>query len=655
MPSNNEMTVLPQFDLHFSPAPTEEVLPDDGAEAERIIEAERDKAKSLLEKELRIELQTAGESSGDEIRVAMIGGNEQYYRSVLTRLKGQYPDVTFVKYIVAGGKNAFYAIDSLKPDILLVYYRSSLQTAIQLYDAIQTQSDSNGVPYRKKYEKMRMVVIAPDDFHYVMELQAKGIQFIILENDPRLHTVDTENLMSLIHEAYADISAPTVEMALQGRENTYAAHTATRQTPQIPVRGVGGGYVTDDVPTMPHKIIGVYSATGGSGKTMFATNLASILAKYSSESGSDYRVCLLEYNLACKNVDLFFNIKTTKSIAKLAQDTSTFYKSSTGIAEVEPRQMIPLINKYIEHMPDTGLDILAGITVPLEIDRIGKNFTNCLFPALREMYDVVIVDMSTDIAKTPMLEALNETDEFYYLMPMDVPSIRNTKVLIKFLTGMFKKSQEEIKVILNKVNPENEEFGVDQVYAVLASDNCVPEGTIPYDEQAVLSSINKGKPIALSDPENPVSKAIFSIALGINPRLNMEMVEDEQESKQKTGVRGKLFKKKNKEEKEEKPKLPARHKEGKKKSFLSLPRRKEKEEGIDMVDVKECMPADSVAELPKLNFVLKGQEEETEEEPPKKKGFIARLLGFGEKKKKKPQKQKKSQGRSRLSLRDRKK
>ena len=74
-----------------------------------------------------------------------------------------------------------------------------------------------------------------------------------------------------------------------------------------------------------------------------------------------------------------------------------------------------------------------------------------------------------------------------------------------------------------------------------------------------------------------------------------------------------------------------------------------------MVDVKECMPADSVAELPKLNFVLKGQEEETEEEPPKKKGFIARLLGFGEKKKKKPQKQKKSQGRSRLSLRDRKK
>ena len=242
----------------------------------------------------------------------------------------------------------------------------------------------------------------------------------------------------------------------------------------------------------------------------------------------------------CRNIDIFLNLKfppqSKKSITSIAQDAHALYYNKNEESIVAgPREMIPLISRYTEHIPSIGLDVIPGISVPLEIDNISAGFSSALFTDLRQMYDVVIVDLSADVAKMAMLETMNEVDDFYYIMPMDVPSIRNARVLIRFLAGYFKKTPEEIKVIMNKVDPENEQFGIDQVTNILiqkGQENCTPEGTIPFVEKDVTKSINDGTPIAMSDPKHPVSQAIFSIALGINPQLNMSVLEDDQEEKE---------------------------------------------------------------------------------------------------------------------------
>ena len=663
---------IPDIGLEMAETPPE--LNEEKAK-ENILKREEKKAYALLEEEIAKGQQVANnvQEPINNIKVVMIGGNEQYYKTVLAGLKEQYKDIDFIKYINVGGKNAFYTIDSLNPDIVFMYYNASIQNAIAFNDAVQTEIDDSGVPYSKKYADKRLVVLAPNDFKYEMELREKGINYYVTENNTRNHTVDIPKLVSVIRNAYNNI-----QECKEQRIAAEQAHLKTIEAPvepvmEVPVSAPASVPVTEaekfaqqqgntnfkeqaaKMPLIrqhreatvmpqeiaPHEIIGVYSATGGAGLTTFATNLASVLAKYSNiDQNSDYRVCLLEYNLVCQNIELFFNIRTDKNIAVMAKEVSDlYYDENEGIIKCPPEQMAPIISRYVYKEERTGLDIISGIQVPLEIDRLRKGFTNCLFNALREMYDVVIVDMSADIAKTPMLEAFNNTDKFYYIMPMDVPSIRNTRVLLKFLTGMFKKSADSIKIILNKVNVDNEEFGVDQVYKALASDNCVPEGTIPDLEHDVRSSINRGYPLVLEYPEHPISQAILSIAVGINPMINAGDVEQahlEETEKKSSGLLGKLFGGKKKDSTEQKKKKTSGGLFGKKKKAEEIPAEapaaeiKElaapKKKGVfGGFGKKKQKPEDVLPDIP---------DEVVAEEEPKKKGLLGKL--FGNKKKSKP-------------------
>ena len=657
--------------INLEVAEEQESLNEEKA-TENILKRQEQQAMALLEEEIAKGQQLVSKPA-EPIKVMMIGGNEQYYKTTLANLNVQYPDVSFIKYFNVGGKNAFYTIDSLNPDIIFMYYNASIQNALAFHEAVATEIDDNGVPYAKKYADKRLVVLAPNDFRYEMELREKGINYYITENNSRTHTVEIPKLIEIIRHAYQNI-----EEAREMRERALVSHAAPAYSAQpemvqaqpteaeqymqkheevnyneqvnaMPIRKHREvGIKPQEI--APHEIIGVYSATGGAGITTFATNLAAILAKYSNiDKQNDYRVCLLEYNLVCRNIDLFFNIKNDdKTVANLAKEVGDLYTDeSDGRVKCTPEQMAPIISRYIYKHEETGLDILSGISIPLEIDRLRKGFTNCLFNTLREMYDVVIVDMSADIAKTPMLEAFNNTDKFYYVMPMDVPSIRNTRVLVRFLTGMFKKPADSIKIILNKVNLDNEEFGVDQVYKALASDNCVPEGTIPDLEHDVRSSINRGIPLALENIEHPISQALFSIAVGINPMLNageLEQVVAEEEEKKKAsgGLFGKLFKSKSKEDKKDKE--PKKKKAsgglfGKKKAkveesemveeeTIKAPAKTKKSFGFGKK--KRAVEEESLPALP---------DEEMMEEPvekPEKKGLFAKFFGGKKKADKKP-------------------
>ena len=577
------------------------------------------------------------------ITAVCIGGNEQYYKTVLAPLSQAHPNIKFLKYIPVGGRNAFYTIDTMNPDIIVINHNTQLQSAIQFHEAISKDSDDNGVPYAEKFRDKRIVVIAPNDFNYEMELRARNIGFFVKEINPKTHAVNIDELVTVIEAAYDDIEASKnapVTAPMQGQQQALSPRALYQQQQEAALAAAQA--------MSAKQVIGVYSASGGAGKTMFATNMAAILAKYSNQDGgNNYRVCLVEYNLVCQNIDLFFNIKSDKNIGLLAQEVASNYiNQETGKIEIEPAEMRPMISQYVYKEANTGLDILLGISVPLENDRIKKGFSECLFRTLREMYDVVIVDMSADIAKQSVLETFKSFDCIYYIMPMEVTAIRNTKVLFKFLTGLFKFAPEDIKVIINKVDADNEEFGVDQVYKALAAEKCVPEGTIPNDEREVLSSINRGAPLAIEAIEHPVAQAIYSIALGINPMISNEIGLEEEPEKKKSGLLG-LFGGKKKENSEKKPSFRSKKEKSEKKPFaLKMRNSKDAPKETPKVssqnppippeleDDYENEPMGAPAEMPEYTRV-KGLDE-AEEEKPKKQGFLAKLFAsFGSKKKKK--------------------
>ena len=750
------------------------------------------------------------------IKIICIGGSEQYYKSILTAIPekmdmetGQkpYQDIQFVKYTPTGGKNTLYVIDTVNPDIILMYHNTQLQSAIQFHQSILNGFDDKGVPYRDKYLDKRLIVISPKDISSEMNMRNAGIKFFVRETNPKTHAVDINDLVMTIRAAYNDILAKkerrekrslgnsiltkkrtTIQNPIVQKENVLGEaiqqvqmqaqvqgqnptqtqeancmNTMTEESITIPsteptqeeetsnsvdTKQNDAPDLGDDVPTitletasdseddenkdstkaqqnhpmMPpvapanptpiysnaetnetpsttptpapspapvtttapvltptatvahpqsvvpsqsfvqsnsapviteppetSKIIAVYSATGGSGKTMFATNLASILSKYSNLEDAtqlQYRVALIESNFTCSVLDLFYDFKFSNNIGKLAQEVSA-YLSDDGQINIPEEKMQPLISQYMYHEPNSHIDIMLGIETPLEIDRIGSGFMYCLLNTLRNMYDVVILDMGSDLSKHPALETFNEADEIYYIMPMDIPSIRNTKTLSSFFTGFFKFSNENVKIILNKVETDNEYFGVEDIYNIMGKENFIPEGTIPYMHKEVADSITRGIPIVMEDINNPVSQAIFSIAAGVNHMLTNVEVETEgkTEKEEKKGIFGGLFggKKKNKETEKSSKKEEKKSSKSSALNSSSSSSKSQKSSGSWLFGKKNAsqshseskskpkkpnLPANHVVEedvedlyVP-MNDILK-----SEEQKDKKKGLFAKLFG----------------------------
>ncbi len=630
----------------------------------------------------------------EPIRVVVIGGNENYYRSALERLNTSLVDIKFVKYIAVADGEAVKIMDSICPDVIVLFWKSFGMSAIEFWEMLQTSVDANGNNYQHRYPANKVIVVAPIGVSSEILLNEKGLNTYVNETNPQRHEVSIDALLEKIRFAHNDngmqempsqesverlvqqepvASAPVEPQPQMVQSPVPQQQIASTPTPmpnyppqqQValppqpatpppqyvmpPLQATAQASVPPQMATPPQmqqqtypppyqqinqisqqeygftpppppsrpvvkrikeieqqyeeasKVIGVYSATGGAGTTTFATNLAAILAKYSNKKpNDDYRVALLEYNLACQCVDIFFNIKTENNICQLAKEVAP-YTNEKNVVNIDTEKMKPLVSKYMYRDSRTGLDILLGLKVPLDFDFIREGFSKCLLNTLREMYDVVIVDMSCDMAKQPILETLYETDFIYYIMPMDVASIRNTKSIIDLLKNLFRFTPDRIRIILNKVIENNKEFDVNQVYRTFEQIQCEPEGTIPYEEEELISALNRGVPIAIESPEHPVSQSIFSIAAGINPAIEDSETEDDAagEVPKKKGLFGGLFGKKS-------PKKDKKEKKGKKPSGKGL-----------------------------FGFGKKKEEADEDEPEPKKKGG---LFGFGKKKKKSPPK-----------------
>lgn len=639
--------------------------------------------EKMLEDEIEKESQIAFNAdnqiqtiNGRKIKVLCIGGNEKYYKETFASIVNICPDIEFVKYISNAGNTAFYTIDTTNPDVIVIYHKAQIKNALQFWQTIQSEVDDKGIPYAQKYAEKRIVVLAPNDFTYELDLRRYGINFVVKEINPKTHEINRKELIDQIRYAAKDIVnekekkeavrrqqeelmesyanqetvdeediTPTTEveeLQIEIGENTNESVEAQDEelenqaekhmevsdepeeeqiiiTPPKPAKKKIE--VRETMPPMDFstnnedsKIICIYSATGGAGTTTFATNLSAILAKYSNMDNPDsLKVALVEYNLSCQSIDLFFNFKSEKNISLLAREVAGYANGENGI-NMSPEAMRPIVSQYVYKEPQTGLDIYLGITVPVEIDRISSGFTKSFFNTLRTMYDVIIVDTSADVAKTPILEAFGEADEIYYIMPMDVVSIKNTRILIRFFTGLFRFPTEKIKVILNKVNKNTKEFDVQQVYDALESSDCIPEGTIPYCENDILSSINRGIPISLENLYHPVSQAIYSIACGINPMLDDSILTNiDAEPQESGGFLSKLFGGKKKDKKKglfnrsQDEEAPVQEEKPKRKGLFS---RKNKPRVVE-----------EEMELPQIDFSA------MEEEKQEKQGFFSRLFG----------------------------
>jgi pilus assembly protein CpaE len=229
------------------------------------------------------------------------------------------------------------------------------------------------------------------------------------------------------------------------------------------------------------RVITVFSAKGGCGKTTVATNVAAALA-----AGGRSSVCLLDLDLAFGDVAIALQLVP----ARTAIDAVAM---SGSIDEMGASSLVTPHSK--------GLDAICAPLEPGEAERIPASTVVELLRVLRRMYDYIVIDTPPAFTEH-VLASFDVSDVYILLATLDIPALKNLRLTVDML-DVLGYPRESWQVVLNR-SDSRVGLSVDDVTRTLK----VPLATQIPSSRSVSASINKGVPIVLDEPKHPVSTAI---------------------------------------------------------------------------------------------------------------------------------------------------
>ena len=257
------------------------------------------------------------------------------------------------------------------------------------------------------------------------------------------------------------------------------------------------------------KIITIYSAKGGVGCSMLATNIAVGLDTV------DTPTVLVDAALQFGDIAVSLNLQAKPSFIDLASRANEL--ESEVVEEV-----------LLRHQ--TGLRVLAAPIRPEMADEVNAGEVRDVLKFLKEDFVYVIVDTSSTMDDIT-LAVLDVTDLLVIVATPEIPSIKDARLLFDLL-GILEFPKENIFFVRNKMDRKS---GI-SAEAVAENLKCSVSGMIPLDDKTVSASINKGVPLLLSDKSQPSGKSIFELLGTLKERLLTVSEPEEEELVEKSGL-----------------------------------------------------------------------------------------------------------------------
>ena len=261
-----------------------------------------------------------------------------------------------------------------------------------------------------------------------------------------------------------------VERAIVWAANLRQATTGSRPDGQKSSRG---------------RIISVFSSKGGSGKTFVTTNLATAIADM---TGEDTAVVDLDVDMG--DVFTYFGREPSASITdlmELGEGADHDRIREVGV-EVAPHTWA------FGAPPDPAAEAPAG-------EAIGK-----FLRAIRSAFPYVVVDASVDYSDSALV-CFDLSDLICLVTGLDVVGVKHlSKALDTLLTiGL---PRERFRVVLNRADSKVglDASDVERVMKI-SVDAMVPSSRL------VPTSLNKGRPVVLDEPNSEVSASIRQLAV----------------------------------------------------------------------------------------------------------------------------------------------
>lgn len=235
------------------------------------------------------------------------------------------------------------------------------------------------------------------------------------------------------------------------------------------------------------RILTVFSAKGGCGKTTISTNLAAVLADRGKRE-----VCLVDLDLAFGDVAIALQLFPSHTIADAIPLGETL--DAQGVHQL-----------LTPHSP--GLSALVAPVEPGAASTIPAELVGDILDILRDQFDYVVVD-TPPAFDDQVLAAFDRSDVIALLATMDIPAIKNLKLTLETME-LLNYPRERYQVVMNRADAkvglvvsEVEKTLRTPIVAQIPSSAEVPKAT------------NRGVPIVLDQPKHPVSLAIRAFVDG---------------------------------------------------------------------------------------------------------------------------------------------
>jgi len=237
---------------------------------------------------------------------------------------------------------------------------------------------------------------------------------------------------------------------------------------------------TNERVTWASKVLTVYGAKGGLGKTTITVNLAMKLAEYHK------KVVIVDLDLQFGDVHIFMDMEPKDTIAELMQDLNNPNMES--------------VRQYLTVHP-SGVHVLCAPKSPEYADMISADRVQSLLALLRANYDYVIVDTGANLTDTTV-SALEAATTILFVSGLDVSILKNSKVALNVLEGLGLK--KKVRTVINRAVEINS-ITIGDLQRIIDAPILA---RIPSDYMVAVAALNQGHPFVQAMPKTKLSVAI---------------------------------------------------------------------------------------------------------------------------------------------------
>ena len=233
------------------------------------------------------------------------------------------------------------------------------------------------------------------------------------------------------------------------------------------------------------KVVTVFAAKGGCGKTTLAVNLGVVLAR-----GTGHRVCVVDLDLAFGDVAISVQLDPVRTNVDALPMSGQL--DTTGAAS--------LLTRY-----RPGLEMLLAPVAPGDAEKVPPALVAELLTVLRGMFDYVVVDTPAQFSEH-VLTAMDASANHVLLTTPDVSALKNLRVTLDMLDLL--SYPREVRTVVLTRSGSKVGLSLEDVERAV---RCPIAAHVP-SSRAVPISINKGVPITVASAGHPVSQAVMQFA-----------------------------------------------------------------------------------------------------------------------------------------------